>query len=47
LGQAVYQEAAGKEAGGGEQTQEKSEEAQEKKGKEGEDVTDADYEVEK
>jgi len=47
LGQAVYQQAAGQEAGAGEQTEEKSEEAQEKKGKEGEDVTDADYEVEK
>lgn len=47
LGQAAYQQAAGQEAGGEEQTQEKSEEAQEKKGKEGEDVTDADYEVEK
>lgn len=47
LGQAVYQEAAGQQAGGEEQTEEKSEEAQEQKGKEGEDVTDADYEVEK
>ncbi len=48
LGQAVYQETAGQEAGGGEQAQEKGkEEEKEEKGKEGEDVTDADYEVEK
>lgn len=50
LGQAVYQEAAKKEAG--EQAQKKAEEGKEKKKekkekKEGEDVTDADYEVEK
>ncbi len=51
LGQAVYQEAAKKEAG--EQAQKKAEEGKEKRKekrkekKEGEDVTDADYEVEK
>lgn len=47
LGQAVYQQTAGQEAKKEEQTQEKGEEDKEKKGKEGEDVTDADYEVEK
>lgn len=47
LGQAVYQQTAGQEAKKEEQTEEKAEEDKEKKGKEGEDVTDADYEVEK
>lgn len=47
LGQAAHQQAAGQEAGEGEQTQEKSKDKTEEKGKEGEDVTDADYEVEK
>jgi len=46
LGQAVYQQAqqAGKE---GEQTKKKDEKSKEKKEKKGEDVTDADYEIEK
>ena len=47
LGQAAHQQAAGQEAGEGEQSQEKSKDETGEKGKEGEDVTDADYEVEK
>ncbi len=47
LGQAAYQQTAGQEAKKEGEAEQKEGEEKEKKGKEGEDVTDADYEVEK